>query len=87
MVFTLHSTGVPKPDPETGPVTKFHYSRSGNSSITCTCILYHYISFYSPSGSPYPALCHMMSILIDLTVRFLECVLSNGPIVETVLSL
>ena len=52
MVFTLHSTGVPKPHLEAGPVTKLHYSRSGDSRITCTCILYNNISFHSSSGSP-----------------------------------
>ena len=53
VVFTLYSIGVPKPDPETGPDAKFLYSRSGDNHITtCTCILYNFMSYYSPSGSP-----------------------------------
>ena len=52
VVFALHSTGVPKPDLETGPLTKLHYIRSGDSCITCKCILYNNISFHSSSGSP-----------------------------------
>ena len=36
VVFTLHSTALPESDPETGPVTKFLYSRSGDNHMTCT---------------------------------------------------
>ena len=88
VVFTLHSTGVPESDPETGPVTKFLYSRSDDNHMTCTCILlYNYMSFYSPSGSPQNIVqlsVNMASMLLDLTVGFLERLLRDGPTVETV---
>ena len=33
VVFTLYLTGVPEPDPKTGPVMKFFYLRSVDNNM------------------------------------------------------
>ena len=43
VVFALYSISVPKADPETGPDTKFLYSRSDDNHIICTSILYNFM--------------------------------------------